>query len=226
MDCNSNLPGVVMLNTCLRSGAHDKALQAKQRTIQDAIDFLVELQREISGQQKWLDAANAAGIVAAATVITSAIIRDAVKVTPKNPVQTLIMLILGKIDDKAKSAMYDSSRYKNEIDDIDKVAKVLKEASGKTDKFGLVDLFANMAKNNLVLVGFAQDGQDAKATMRQSLSEVSKNIAKMQALLRDIQSKLLDDSFTDDSDSAQPKAPFTPAKPQPAAEKVVRQRLG
>lgn len=204
MDCRTDLPGVVVANSCVRSGVRDKSLQDKQREIQDAIDFLLEVEREVKGQQKWLGAVNAAGILACATVITTDIIRDAVKITPETPAQALVMKVLDMADSKAKKSFYGGSRYKGELDKIDKVTTLLKKAVGKADKFGVIDLFADMAKNNLVLAGFAQDGQEAQATAQQSLTGLSKSLEKLRRVLGDIQAKIRDDDLTDDSDATRP----------------------
>ena len=188
----------------IRCGLHDKSLQRKQASIQDSIDLIAEVSREIASQKDTLNVVGIAGIVSWTAIIVTDLIQDTVDVVP-NPRQKILFFILGKAKESADKHKFDGNPYKGEIEKIDKASKALKDLIPKKQKELqlTVKVFSNLAKNSVGFMGYLKTQEEAQKSVNQSLSAALRQLAKLQKSLEDINALIADDARTDDS-GAQP----------------------
>lgn len=167
--------------------------------INDALIFVTEVEREISAQSKWLDAANLAGAVLWTVVLVTDIIQNCVKVTPVGNMK-LVFMMLDKAKQKVNKHKFDGAPYQKEVEKIELVRKELKKVLPKQGQ-ELADLFADMAQDSLGLAGFMQEADASRRSLDQSIRSSREIVAKMRALLREIDRQLADDALTDSTEA-------------------------
>lgn len=183
----------------VRSGLQDKTLHDKRVQIKDALNFTIEVRREISAQSKWLNAVNIAGVVSWWALMVTDIIQNCVKVTGVGNMKVVLML-LDKVKQQANKHKFDGARYKTEVEKIELVRKELKKVLPKQGQ-ELADLFADMAEDWLGLAGFMEEADASRSSLEQSIRSSIATVAKMEALLRKIDAQIADDALTDSTET-------------------------
>lgn len=180
----------------VRCGTHDKSLHDKKFILQDAADFTQQVISEIDTNETKLELLEIAGILTWTTVIVTDIIQDATQVTPTGKGQKIALGFLEKMRQGAAKEKFNGNRYKQEIDRIDQVGKVLKEGwPGGKD---VINTFTNLAKNTYGLA----DNIESSAELRQSNVHqkrlMTRQLKALLKQLRQIEQEIRDDSLTDD----------------------------
>lgn len=186
---------LVVHAAAVRSGVHDKSLHSKRAVIQDAVRFGEEVQREIESNRETLGLVELAGVVSWTTLIVTDIIEDTVTVVPKGQAK-LVMDLLKKAKGKLPDR-FEGNRYRDQIKRVDQVAKGLKAVSPKPLQ-SVVDVFANLVKNNYGLVDFVQSSGELKAANAQQKKTMEASLRQMISKLREIDRRIADDALSDD----------------------------
>ncbi|MCX7102914.1 MAG: hypothetical protein NTX38_15890, partial [Methylobacter sp.] len=100
-------------------------------------------------------------------------------------------------------------RYKSSIDKIDMATKALKKLAPKAED--VINVFADLAKNSLGLMDFAQSSSETKVSLNQAQLNADKNLSKMIHKLKEIEIKIADDALNDDGNSSNYSVNFTPS---------------
>lgn len=180
----------------IRCGLQDKTLQGKKLVLEDAIAFLNQVEREVASTSTTVDILSVAGIVAWSAVITTDIIRNAVKVTPTGNAKILTS-VLDEVHKQASKRKFDGNRYGKEIKKVDELVKALRHRVPK-HSHGLVDVFGELAKNSIAMMGFAADAKDTKASVEQSRKNALNQLNKLKESLKKLDEKIAYEAQSDD----------------------------
>ncbi len=207
MEFIEQITGISLYGPAVRSGVHDKSLNGKKYAIKDCIELGTEVLREIKSNQNKMPFVEVAGVLTWTTLIMTDIIQDIVKVDPTGN-SKIVMSILDKVKKETSKNKFTGNRYKSDIDKIDKATDALKKVVPKASD--VINVFADLAKNSLGLMDFAQSSSETKASLNQAQLTAEMNLSKMIHKLREIEAKIADDALNDDGNTGS-SVNYTPA---------------
>jgi hypothetical protein len=208
MEFIQQVTGVSIYGPAIRSGVHDKSLNGKKYAINDCIQLGTEVLREIQSNKKTMSIVEVTGVLTWTTIIMTDIIQDIVKVDPTGRTK-ILMSVFDKAKKEASKDKFTGNRYKSSIDKIDMATKALKKLAPKAED--VINVFADLAKNSLGLMDFAQSSAETKVSLNQAQLNAEKNLSKMIHKLKEIEIKIADDALNDDGNSSNNSVNFTPS---------------
>jgi len=162
-----------------RSGLQQTAMAQRRAQLIELRRFNQEMLAEIRRTEDSLSFVETAGLIAIAVSMNCDVIIDAAG--GETPGTKVVQRLYGRVT-KDK---FDGSKYRETIKHIGDVQDVLRKALPKGTGF-LADVFGNLAKNTVLMIGFAEDSKSTKETVRQSLMSATRTLKQLDEKIGEI----------------------------------------
>ena len=169
-----------------RTGFDRKRLENDRIRLTELRDFNKQLKREIESDDGKSGIYFVAGMVAYAVGIMTDAIMDCVSGVPDGGLEGEVIDRVYQVGTRRK---FEGNKHGSEIKNIGIAQDALEVVLPPGTKF-LARVFANLAKNTVGMIGYAEDSAETKQMLRQSLQQMRDNLDRLERQIERIDHEL------------------------------------